>query len=254
MSPPEDLRSRIQALLDGPVAAYLGEIPGGEPSERPLAELREASAVSGLATAWGERQGYDDPRVQVTQWSKFFWRAVLPPWGLAAWLGATVRLERCVMICRDDEPAALDFHAPVGEPLDPVTAFAPWVEAMAAAGRLSPRVIWANAGNLLQAMVEVLPELDPGLAVRASRLRRAWLEKRTHEGRRHPLFASVRWLPGAPPRRLRRICCVRYRDPALGYCATCPLEAAPASVSVRRSARRIADRGPPKNQVSSGNG
>ncbi len=249
-----DLGPRIQALLNGPVAAYLGETSGGEPSEKPLAELREASVVSGLASAWGGRQGYDDPRVQVTQWSKFFWRAVLPPWGLAAWLGAVVRLEHSVLTCRDDEPAALRFDAPVGGPPDPVEAFAPWVEAMAVAGRLSPRVIWANAGNLLQAMIEVLPELDPGLAVRASLLRRQWLERRTHEGRRHPLFASVRWLPGAPPRRLRRICCVRYRDPALGYCATCPLEAVPASVSTRRSARRMADRGPPKNQVSSGSG
>lgn len=246
-----DLTARIHAVLDGPLAPYASKAHGKR-QEWPLVQLCEQVQLTAVVRAWGDRVGYYDERVRLTQWNKYFWRAVLPPWVLAAWLGGTLMPASAVLVNRGHEPAALHFIASGGSPGHPAVVFAPWVEAMAVVGRMSPRVIWSNAGNLLEALLGALPGFDPALAEQAVFLRRSWIEQQRLESGRNPLFQPIRWVPGTPPRRVRRICCLRYREPSLGYCATCPLEAVPDSAATSRSASRAADNGPPKNQVSKG--
>ncbi|MET0314515.1 MAG: siderophore-iron reductase FhuF, partial [Hansschlegelia sp.] len=99
----------------------------------------------------------------------------------------------------------------------------PLIDALATIAGCSPKVFWSNAGNVFEYVIASAGGLgaDPraveaGVALMAGRRRR---------GRSNPLFAPISYPPDG--RRVRRVCCLRYFAPDVGYCGTCPISQDP---------------------------
>ncbi|MFP4138362.1 MAG: siderophore-iron reductase FhuF [Halomonas sp.] len=240
---------------------YLGPLEGLAPPRvspacgadaLPARELLDPAYLDALLDRFGARYGDGDRRAVASLWSKWHFSSLCSH-GLAA----NLLLER-------DLPLGLDElhlqqsaegqtnglvlrHAgkPLGE-LDPCSRFAtlldghlaPLIEALTAASDASPKVFWSNAGNYFEYFAGALadhPMASPGVAEPAQAL----MERRTlPDGRRNPLYRPVRYIePVAPdkPRRVRRLCCIRYLIGELGYCANCPLECRRATRTAREA-------------------
>ncbi|MDZ7853929.1 MAG: siderophore-iron reductase FhuF [Halomonas sp.] len=210
------------------------------PAGMPARELLEPAYLDTLLERFGAQYPQGDRRAVASLWSKWHFSSLCGH-GLAANL-----------LLKRDLPLGLDElhlqqspegqttglvlrHAgrPLAE-LDPASRFAtlldghltPLVEALTAATGASPKVFWSNAGNYLEYFAGALvdhPMASPGLAEPAREL----MESRTlPDGRRNPLYRPVRYVQGddGTPRRLRRLCCIRYLIDDLGVCGNCPLE------------------------------
>ncbi|MGI2033947.1 siderophore-iron reductase FhuF [Rhizobium panacihumi] len=99
----------------------------------------------------------------------------------------------------------------------------PVIEMLAAATSLPAKVLWSNAGNVFENVVgraSLLvgtdhPTIREAMAIMA--------ERRDASGRVNPLFEPIRYIHKAEESsRQRRICCLRYFTPELGYCKSCP--------------------------------
>ncbi|MEZ7520970.1 siderophore-iron reductase FhuF [Burkholderia vietnamiensis] len=206
--PVEALADHRDALLDAMVRHY-----GGDPA-------RHARAL-------------------ISQWSKYYFgRAAPAAVATALTLGRPLDMapRRTFVALDDGMPGALYF-APdaLGAPCDaPAPRYAGLlahlhavIELLAEIGRVTPRVLWSNAGNLLDhlfGMYRTLPCVaDP---VRDA----CWLFGASCvDGEPNPLRMPVRdavprsaLLP--TPFRARRVCCLRYEIPGeTRLCASCPL-------------------------------
>jgi ferric iron reductase protein FhuF len=87
--------------------------------------------------------------------------------------------------------------------------------------KIAPRVLWSNAGNLLDYLLANCPSILSDADIDAT-----WLFRTTDD---NPLRAPLRdTTPRSPllpnPFRARRVCCVRYEIPGeTQLCASCPL-------------------------------
>lgn len=179
-----------------------------------------------------------DPRVVATQWSKTYFSTLLPaallPCLLHDWslplAPATIGLQLSPAGavsgftlsseggCRNPpEMTAGRFDSLVEEHLRPV------IDMLAAATPLPAKVLWSNAGNVFENVVGRAsgllgadhPAVKEGLAI--------MVERRDASGRANPLFQPIRYVHYNGARvRQRRVCCLRYFTPELGYCKSCP--------------------------------
>lgn len=203
----------------------------------------------GLAPAlavYGARYPGGDPRAAASEWTKAYFRNVLPLLVAPAFVGV------CIAAAPDDVWVRLDGGGPTAAflrdpcvvraaPGGPVPAggdlerlyatllgrhVAAVVTAVGAASGLAPRVVWSNAGALLAFVYRTAagrPELAAAARHDAAVLGAA--EVPWFDGR-NPLFEPVRaipvGIPGLPPvAHVRRVCCLRDR---LGepLCLSCP--------------------------------
>ncbi|MGF9567028.1 siderophore-iron reductase FhuF [Neorhizobium sp. JUb45] len=187
---------------------------------------------------FSRRWSAPDPRVVATQWSKTYFSTLLPAVLLPA------------MLCNWHLPLGTDT---MGLQLSPTCAVAgfvfsspggrcdisrgtprlfdflveghlrPVVEMLTAATPLPAKVLWSNAGNVFETVVGRAsamlgndhPAVQEGMEIMADR--------RDATGRANPLFQPVRYIDNGNERiRQRRICCLRYFTPELGYCKSCP--------------------------------
>ncbi|WP_455734257.1 siderophore-iron reductase FhuF, partial [Burkholderia stabilis] len=119
--------------------------------------------------------------------------------------------------CDDPEPRYAGLVAHLGAVID----------LLAAMGRVTPRVLWSNAGNLLDYLLDTCRSLPCA----ADPVRDAgWLFGSTCLGcEPNPLRTPVRdAVPRSPllptPFRARRVCCLRYEIPGeTQLCGSCPL-------------------------------
>ncbi|HGL4261222.1 siderophore-iron reductase FhuF [Burkholderia dolosa] len=178
-------------------------------------------------------------RALVSQWSKYYFGRAAPAAVVAALtLGRPLdmALEHTFVALDDGMPAALYFaRDALGAPSDdPAIRYAPLVahlgaviDLLAAMGRVTPRVLWSNAGNLLDYLLHTYRSLrcaaDP---VRDA----GWLfGSACVHGEPNPLRLPVRdAIPRSPllpnPFRARRVCCLRYEIPGeTQLCGSCPL-------------------------------
>ncbi|MDR3399455.1 MAG: siderophore-iron reductase FhuF [Pandoraea sp.] len=205
-----------------------------------------------------------EPRALMSQWGKFYFRAVVPA-ALAITVvhGRTLTLDSaaCGVVLRGGLPLQVRFPADSWTPPGPHddearVSSVPFasppasarlaslihghlpaaIAAMHRAAGVSARVLWSNAGNLLEFIVGQMRQV-PSLASRATG-DYAWLfDKDAGFGGTadNPLFHTVRYVsPPSPvmpaPMRARRVCCLRYQlagkgtrcDEAL-LCGACPL-------------------------------
>ncbi|WP_053154127.1 siderophore-iron reductase FhuF [Pseudomonas sp. Pf153] len=182
----------------------------------------------------------DERLALVSLWSKWYFSTFLAPvmaanllqhWDLPLALGDTG-----IQLGNDARPQALHLsHA--GHPLPPGTAFErfhtliedhlePVIETLVSASRASPRLFWSNAGNTFEFVTSRI-DLHPLANAHSTAPAREILNARLRpNGRRNPLFAPVHYqeIGEDEPQRLRRICCIRYRLPGVGYCSSCPLD------------------------------
>ncbi len=233
----------LSTLYIGPLAGLtpprVSAVPGAD--TLPARELLDPARLAALFDRFGAQYEHGDRRAVASLWSKWHFS------GLCAHaLAANLLLERDLPLGLDalhlqqspeGRTSGLELrHAgrPLGD-LAPYPRFAtllddhltPLIEALAATTGASPKVFWSNAGNYFEYFVGALaehPMASPGVADPAQAL----MESRTlPDGRRNPLYRPVRYVePVAPdrPRRVRRLCCIRYLIEELGYCANCPLE------------------------------
>jgi len=210
--------------------------------------LLEPSAFAGLQARFGQRYTGDDRRALVSLWAKHYIVKLLPPV-----MGATLLLRWRLPLALGDTALVLsDEHLPEafrlvdkGEPFaaevsDPFELFSsllddhlqPLFQAMASQTKLSPKVLWSNAGNYFENVLNLMAKV--GMPAERLAPGRLLLETKTRpDGTRNPLFQPVQYLPitdehGQPSlRRERKVCCVRYLLPELELCGNCPLKVKP---------------------------
>lgn len=210
-------------------------------------------ALAGFAAAWRD----PEPRAVATQFSKYWFRAAIPPALVCAAAGragpdmapAGLRLETDAAglphLLAPDDPAIAAAPADGDAVLERLCAahLDPAVAWLAARSGLAPRVFWSNAANVIAWYLDQLrtwPATGPGAAALAAR----WTDSA-----RHPRFPGRNPLhmprahgsdasggsgasPGAP--RRRRICCARYLSADWELCETCPLSRASAARTAKR--------------------
>ena len=102
--------------------------------------------------------------------------------------------------------------------------FTPFIESAVSQVKVSPKVLWSNAGNYFEWLVSMMSKLAlPDAMLEDGK---ALIETaRRPDGGRNPMYRPVMYVDresGPSPLRQRRQCCVRYLLPALALCENCP--------------------------------
>ena len=205
------------------------------------------SALAEFARGWT----HPEPRAVATQFSKYWFRAVIPPVLVCAAADRAaptvapghLRLDTDASgipyLLAADDPAIGQAAADGGAVLEGLFAqhLDPVVALLAARSGLAPRVFWSNAANVVAWYLDNL-RTPPMTAAGAARLSARW-----SDAERHPRFAGTNplYMPHAAPAggdgptaRRRRICCARYLSDDCGLCETCPLIRASAARTAKR--------------------
>ncbi len=227
----------LAPLFDGPLADFRDALTIGPADDaQTLATMLAPDSLAHLARLAYPSHSDGDGRALASEWSKRYFARMLPPLlGAALLLDWQLPLAFSAVRLRVDQhgmPKALVLPH-TGEPRQPgATRLAelvdehliPVVDAMAVASGLTPRVVWSNAGNYLEWFVKRIEGLMPADAQAEAH---AWLTTSTcADGTPNPLFRPVTYA-NAPPRRRRRVCCLRYLLQDVPLCENCPLPAIP---------------------------
>ncbi|CUX53298.1 siderophore-iron reductase FhuF [Rhizobium oryzihabitans] len=203
-----------------------------------LAELLEPRRFERLLRNYGRRHGRDPVYEAVaSEWSKRYFASIVKP-AVAAAILADWRVpltpEKISLEVNDDGDIVSVRLSSFGGPVaaaSPEERFdflvrdnlAVVVSAIADASGLSRNVLWSNAGNMFEGTARSCEAL---LQSRTSGLDHAFglLEtSRLSDGTRNPLHRPIVYpIKDDGPKRLRRVCCIRYLLETLDYCATCP--------------------------------
>ncbi|TFV54013.1 (2Fe-2S)-binding protein [Geodermatophilus sp. DF01-2] len=213
-----ELQAAVAARVPG--AAALGLLAPPSAAAVPAALLADPDWTSERLAGLAARYASGDRRVLATVWWYSASSVLLTPAlaGLATGLPLSARLaDTSLAVLAGGTPVAATSSAPGGDPaaelretLDDV------VDAVAAAGRMRPRPLWAIAAD--------------SLANRLLALGRALGDERRVTGLAAPLAAAVgaplpvpRYVHVAGVRFTRRVsCCLLYRLPSEPLCTSCP--------------------------------
>lgn len=237
--------SSLAPLFDGPLLAYAEKLQLADPGVEsvPARQFFQTETLAGFMDDLQARHDGCDRRALVSIWSKWYFTTFLAPV-----LAADMLLGRSLPIALDQvgliinaegRPHALTLINDGQPVLANVSAFQrfsalidghlyPVIEALAAVCRASPRLFWSNAGNTFEfatSRIELHALARPGCSGQARDLLACRLRP---DGQRNPLFEPVTYhdIGTDEPQRLRRICCIRYRLPGVGYCSSCPIDLA----------------------------
>ncbi|MFE0018671.1 siderophore-iron reductase FhuF [Mesorhizobium sp. NPDC059054] len=245
------LASLLPAKLAGIVdPLVLADDPSPAISGRELFDQRR---IKQCLTAFGRNYKEPDAQAVATQWSKWHFSIVLTP-VLALNIVADRQLpialdEIGVLLSPDSRTQGLrlpdsgstvhfdNAHQRFARIVE--GHLAPVVSALSQASTLPSKVLWSNAGNVVE---NVVAECASWLGDehRGVRDARAFLASRTWpDGRKNELFEPIRY-SGTGTRR-RRICCLRYRMDSLPLCKSCPLDRIP-----QRAVNRSSNQAPPE--------
>ena len=206
----------------------------------PLRTILTGDGLSDVLTRFGSAYPPSDPRGLASIWSKYYFIKLIPPVVAASLIldhRLPLHLDHLQLILDDNGlPAAFTLPDP-GQRWTPTPADAferfdellehqlrPFIQALAGQVRLSPKVLWSNAGNYFEWLLGVLAIAMPHADLtHGHQLLNA---RHLPDGRRNPLFQPVRYINvdgQDKPKRQRRMCCIRYRVTGLDYCSNCPL-------------------------------
>ncbi|BAO91580.1 siderophore-iron reductase FhuF [Caballeronia cordobensis] len=220
------------------LAPYLQDVWLGTPDDDapriPLTSLagqRGAMLAAMTALYGGDAQLH--ARALLSQWSKYYFGLAAPA-GVAAarLLGRPLDMapERTFVVLKEGMPAALHVDAGALQPVDAAPArryesliahLESVIGTIAGMAKIAPRVLWSNAGNLLDYLLANCPSILSDADQDAE-----WLFRSDDA---NPLRTPIRdATPRSPllpnPFRARRVCCVRYEIPGeTQLCASCPL-------------------------------
>lgn len=206
----------------------------------PLRTFLTSEYLDEVLTRFGSAYSDSDPRGLASIWSKYYFIKLIPPVVAASLIldqRLPLHLDQVQLILNDDSlPAGFKLpHAGQRWRPTPADAFErfdellehhlrPFIEALARHVRLSPKVLWSNAGNYFEWLLGVLATAMPHADLtHGHQLLNAQL---LPDGRRNPLYQPVRYLKVEGQeslKRQRRVCCIRYRVNGLDYCGNCPL-------------------------------
>ncbi|UZJ62313.1 siderophore-iron reductase FhuF [Pseudomonas sp. KU26590] len=206
----------------------------------PLRTFLTGDYLNDVLTRFGSAYPDSDPRGLASIWSKYYFIKLIPPVVAASLIldqRLPLRLGDLELILNDDGlPAAFKLRD-AGQRWTPTPADAferfdelleqllrPFIDTFAGHVRLSPKVLWSNAGNYFEWLLGVLEKAMPHADV--SHGHQLLNAQYLPDGRRNPLYQPVRYLrlKGQESlKRQRRVCCIRYRVNGLEYCANCPL-------------------------------
>jgi ferric iron reductase protein FhuF len=227
-------------LFSGDLAVY-GErfaLASESPPSSPGSDLVDVERLAELLSRFGSRRyPGGDRRAIASLWAKQHFATLLPPFlAIALIAGHEVDVHIDAIGCTfSDDGVTESIHLrDAGKPAAPADALqrflplmdghlVPVITALAAASGVSRKVLWSNAGNMFDFIVRRIegaigtrPPVADALALMAAR--------RLPDGKPNPLFDPVRYPDdGEGPKRLRRVCCIRYLISELGFCSTCPL-------------------------------
>lgn len=219
---------------DEPALAPDGAEPADLISAASLALRRDALVGAMVALYGGDARAH--ARALVSQWSKYYFNlAASAGFAAALLLGRPLDMapQRMRVALRGGMPVALLFEADALRPAqaEPASRYAALVDhlratidTLAELAKLSPRVLWANAGNLLDYLFEQCAHA-PRAGADA-----AWLFGPVDSrGEANPLRLPVRRVKPCSARlpdpfRARRVCCLRNEIPGEDQlCGSCPL-------------------------------
>jgi ferric iron reductase protein FhuF len=181
-----------------------------------------------------------DPRGLASIWSKYYFIKLIPPVVAASLIldhRLPLHLDQLQLILDEGGlPAGFKLPDPgkrwMPGPADAFERFGellehhlrPFIDIVARHVRLSPKVLWSNAGIYFEWLLGVLANAMPYADLtHGHQLLSAQL---LPDGRRNPLYQPVRYLKVEGQeslKRQRRVCCIRYRVNGLEYCGNCPL-------------------------------
>ncbi len=209
------------------------------PEALPAADFLVPDRLEEVLIRFGERYAVFEPRGVASQWSKWYFLALLVPELLARallWRSLPVALDRLhLLLASDGRVERLCFQrggAGLHTEDESLTLnllddnLAPLIEALAGFSGASPRVFWSNAGNVFEQCLGQLAHHPDALPGMTDDLQHFLTQRRLADGRRNPLYRPVRYQKQSDgsTRRVRRLCCIRYLVPELGYCGNCPLK------------------------------
>jgi ferric iron reductase protein FhuF len=206
----------------------------------PMRTFLTGHYLNDVLTRFGTAYPDSDPRGLASIWSKYYFTKLIPPVVAASLIldhRLPLQLDHLQLILDEGGlPAAFKLRDP-GQRWTPgpTNAFerfdgllnhhlSPLVEALARHARLSPKVLWSNAGNYFEWLLGVLATAMPHADL--SHGHQLLNARHVPDGRRNPLYQPVLYLKvdgQNETRRQRRVCCIRYRVNGLDYCSNCPL-------------------------------
>lgn len=215
-----------------------------------LAEILTAEQQAAIVDAFCSEHGQTPALAVMSIWSKWYFGMVLPPY-----ISANIVLGRMPACGVDDIRLILQpdckISAAVVTGVTPVQALplpgcaleplvdrlvAPFIERYHQQTGVTRRVLWSNAGTLIEGVVRHLEKI--GCSADLIAACDAYLA-RTHlaDGTRNPLHLPVVYLdmPGESGRR-RRICCLRYMLPDEKLCCACPRDGTAAKIKAHMRA------------------
>lgn len=239
---PEVFTATLAQLYTGPLEALTPPLVS---AQAPLdavdgAMLLDASRLESLLDRFAAEYGHGDRRAVASLWSKWHFNATLAP-ALAANLlldrDLPVALEQVRLVLSPVGTTERLCLAHEGTPLavqSGLTRFStlldlhltPLIEVLSGLSGAAPRVFWSNVGNVFEYFVSVIDQ-HPLASASALDEARLLLESRDFpDGRRNPLYRPVRYIESGhgEAQRVRKLCCLRYLLPSVGYCGNCPLE------------------------------
>lgn len=248
---PADPQQALLALYCAPSLNALKAPSFGRPPVPTVsaAALADRDALAGYLQRFAAGFGAPvDDKAVASIWSKFYLATVSIPA-----LVANLLLDVSLPIRPEDARLEFDERGKTarlwlvdgGRPLAllaPETRFsalfdqhcAPLIEALASLSGLSSRVFWSNLGHYVEYVARLCAKHSAFAGAGDALL--AYLDMRVlPDGRRNSLYQPVRYLDvGADqPARVRRVCCVKYRQGGEALCGNCPLKPDNRSLSPR---------------------
>lgn len=209
--------------------------------------LLDDRRMAEILKTFAENYAEPDPRAVASQWSKQYFSNLLMPTlaiNLVLDRALPLRLHQVGVALMDDARPNTFFFDDAGSPIEAAEFsdrfgdlfdghIAPVVASISKASTLPQKVLWANVGNIVENAVGHCARLAGetagvrhGREMLASRL---W-----NDGRRNPLFEPIRYEHASGQQiRKRKVCCLRYLNPSLKLCGTCPLEEVPPRKPMR---------------------
>ncbi|WP_069384169.1 siderophore-iron reductase FhuF [Halomonas caseinilytica] len=232
----------LSSLYIGPMAQLMPPRVSTRtaPDTVAASELLDPARLEALMADFNAHYPGGDRRALVSIWTKWHFASLA-----ATSLAANLILERDLPLALDDLRLVLAPEGHVvglclkdeGRPLAELEGTArfttliddhltPLIEGLAAYAGASPKVFWSNFGNYFEYFVSVLPMHPMASSAMAEPAHHLMASRTLADGRRNPLYQPVRYVEAseASPKRVRRLCCIRYLIDELGYCENCPLE------------------------------
>lgn len=247
MSEASSFRRETDRLFTGELAHAAGKlvVDDDERSYVPAARLLRPRALEEAVERFGARYPGGDRRAVASLWSQWYLGALVVPS-----IAAGLLLERVLPLGIDDIDVALDdegghavaFRLPHGGRRDPGADvferfepllrghLEPFVGTLVDRYRVSPGLLWCNAGRYLQWILDEI-EGREGDAPPPDTGRRLLTARSRPDGSPNPLHGTVRRVESEDERvPRRRVCCLRFMLPGVRGCGNlCPLPEVRAS-------------------------